>query len=133
MLKVQVRNVYKYGCLCLGYRGLTSYAQHTSINTVLSKSNIYNTTLSKRFHSSATTMSSKKLITVFGATGNQGGSVVKIFLNDPKLKNDWSVRGVSRNADSDSSKNLTAQGVEMVSVRLSLVHLQYLEDSQSIC
>lgn len=61
-------------------------------------------------------MSDKKLLTVFGATGNQGGSVVQIFLNDPKLKHEWSVRGVSRNADSDSSKSLTAQGVEMVSV-----------------
>ncbi|CAN8101108.1 unnamed protein product [Discula destructiva] len=60
-------------------------------------------------------MVDKKLITVFGATGNQGGSVVQIFLNDPKLKAEWSVRGVSRNAASESAKKFTAQGVEMVS------------------
>lgn len=64
-------------------------------------------------------MSDKKLITIFGATGNQGGSVVQIFLNDPKLNKEWSIRGVSRNADSDSSKKLAAQGVEMVSVRFT--------------
>ncbi|KAF3764519.1 hypothetical protein M406DRAFT_42669 [Cryphonectria parasitica EP155] len=64
-------------------------------------------------------MSSKKIITIFGATGNQGGSVVRIFLNDPKLKNDWAVRGVSRNAESDSAKKLTALGVEMVSADLN--------------
>lgn len=69
-------------------------------------------------------MSAKKLITVFGATGNQGGSVVQIFLNDPKLKSAWSVRGVSRNASSASAQKLVAQGVEMVSVStvLSLPH-----------
>ncbi|KAK8064905.1 hscarg protein [Apiospora phragmitis] len=41
-------------------------------------------------------MTDKKLITVFGATGNQGGSVVQTFLHDAKLKNEWSVRGVTR-------------------------------------
>lgn len=61
-------------------------------------------------------MSGKKIITVFGATGNQGGAVVQIFLHDAKLKNEWTVRGVSRNVDSDSSQKLAAQGVEMVSV-----------------
>lgn len=59
---------------------------------------------------------SKKLITVFGATGKQGGSVVQAFLNDPKLQSAWTVRGVSRNAESDSAKKLSAQGVEVVSV-----------------
>lgn len=64
-------------------------------------------------------MSNKKIITVFGATGNQGGSVVQIFLNDAKLKNEWSVRGVSRNVDSNSAKKLSSQGVEMVAVSFS--------------
>lgn len=118
-MKSQLRDVYKYSCLRLGHRSLTSCAQHTSTNTVLSKTNTCNTSPYKQLLHSVT-MSNKKLITVFGATGNQGGSVVQIFLNDPKLRNDWSIRGVSRNADSDSSKGLTAQGVEMVSVRLSV-------------
>lgn len=68
-------------------------------------------------------MSDKKLITVFGATGKQGGSVVQTFLNDPQLKSEWSVRGVSRDASSASSQKLVAQGVEMVSV--SILHHQH--------
>ncbi|WYZ44353.1 hypothetical protein EsH8_VII_000789 [Colletotrichum jinshuiense] len=61
---------------------------------------------------------SKKIITVFGATGAQGGSVVNIFLNDPKLSKDWQVRGVTRDTTKDSSKALAAQGVEVVSADL---------------
>lgn len=61
-------------------------------------------------------MSGKKVITVFGATGNQGGSVVNIFLNDPKLKNDWAVRGITRDVNKESSKKLASQGVDVVSV-----------------
>ncbi|KAH8682397.1 NmrA-like family protein [Xylariales sp. PMI_506] len=64
-------------------------------------------------------MSGKKLITIFGATGNQGGSVVSTFLNDPKLKNDWAVRGVTRDATKDSAKALAARGVDVVSADLN--------------
>lgn len=58
----------------------------------------------------------KKIITVFGATGKQGGSVVKTFLEDPKLTPEWAVRGVTRDVSSDRSKALAAKGVEMVAV-----------------
>ncbi|UQC88037.1 Pex13 protein [Colletotrichum lupini] len=61
---------------------------------------------------------SKKIITVFGATGAQGGSVVNIFLNDAKLSKDWQVRGVTRDAAKDSSKALAAKGVEVVAADL---------------
>lgn len=61
-------------------------------------------------------MSGKKLITVIGATGAQGGSVVETFLTDAKLKNDWVVRGVTRDASKDSAKKLAEKGVEVVSV-----------------
>ncbi|KAK2060309.1 NmrA-like family protein [Colletotrichum caudatum] len=61
---------------------------------------------------------SKKIITVFGATGAQGGSVVSIFLSDPKLSKDWQVRGVTRDASKDSSKALAAKGVEVVAADL---------------
>ncbi|KAF4878635.1 hypothetical protein K4K49_003657 [Colletotrichum sp. SAR 10_70] len=61
---------------------------------------------------------SKKIITVFGATGAQGGSVVDIFLNDPKLKAEWAVRGVTRDTTKDSSKALASKGVEVVSADL---------------
>lgn len=58
----------------------------------------------------------KKVITVFGATGAQGGSVVDIFVNDPKLKEEWQVRGVTRDVSKDSAKALVAKGAEVVSV-----------------
>ena len=61
-------------------------------------------------------MAAKKIITVFGSTGNQGGSVVKTFLSDLKLKDTWAVRGVTRNVNSESAKKLANQGVEMVAV-----------------
>jgi len=64
-------------------------------------------------------MSGKKLITVFGATGAQGGSVVDVFLNDPKLKSDWRVRGITRDATKDSSKKLAERGAKVVAVRVS--------------
>jgi uncharacterized protein YbjT (DUF2867 family) len=63
-------------------------------------------------------MSSKKLITVFGSTGTQGGSVVNIFLNDPKLKDEWRVRGVTRDTSKESSKKLASKGVEVVAANM---------------
>lgn len=62
-------------------------------------------------------MAGKRIITVFGATGAQGGSVADIFLRDPKLKPDWVVRAVTRDTTKESSKKLQSQGAEVVSVR----------------
>jgi len=64
-------------------------------------------------------MASKKLITVFGATGAQGGSVVNVFLNDPKLKPDWAVRAVTRDVTKDSAKKLKDAGAEVVSADMN--------------
>jgi len=55
-------------------------------------------------------MSTKKLITVIGATGMQGGSVVTHLLNSHK----YLVRGVTRNTNEQKSKDLATRGVEMV-------------------
>lgn len=60
-------------------------------------------------------MAAKKIITVFGATGAQGGSVVDIFLHDPKLKPDWAVRAVTRDTTKESAKKLQSQGAEVIS------------------
>jgi uncharacterized protein YbjT (DUF2867 family) len=57
-----------------------------------------------------------KLITVFGSTGNQGGSVVRAILNHPELSKEWKIRGITRNASKPDAQALVAQGVEMVSV-----------------
>ncbi|KAI9770840.1 MAG: hypothetical protein M1839_003035 [Geoglossum umbratile] len=56
-----------------------------------------------------------KLITVFGATGTQGGSVVEALLQDKSLK----IRGVTRNVNSESAKSLLSKGVEVVSADLN--------------
>jgi len=64
-------------------------------------------------------MSGKKLITVFGATGSQGGAVVATFLNDPKLKPSWGVRAVTRDTTKESAKKLQSQGAEVVSADLN--------------
>lgn len=61
-------------------------------------------------------MASKKIITVFGATGQQGGSVVETFLNDPKLKSEWTVRAVTRDTTKASAKKLQEKGAEVVAV-----------------
>lgn len=57
-------------------------------------------------------MSPPKLVTVYGATGAQGGSVVRSLLKNKSGA--FRVRGITRNPDSDSAKALAAQGVEVV-------------------
>jgi uncharacterized protein YbjT (DUF2867 family) len=57
-----------------------------------------------------------KLITVFGSTGNQGGSVVQAILNHPSLSKEWKVRGVTRNPNKPDAQAMVAKGVEMVAV-----------------
>ena len=52
-----------------------------------------------------------KTITVLGALGAQGSSVVNSFLADGSFK----VRGVTRSVDTPASKDLQKQGVEMIS------------------
>ena len=67
----------------------------------------------KEFASNFGNFSSKimsHLITVFGATGAQGGGVVRALLTGGKFK----VRGVTRSVESKKAKELAAQGVEMV-------------------
>lgn len=58
----------------------------------------------------------KKIIAVIGATGGQGGSVVKTLLADPKMSAEWAIRGITRDASKESSKKLASQGVEVVTV-----------------
>jgi len=55
---------------------------------------------------------SKKIITVFGATGAQGGSLAKAILNDPN--SEFAVRAVTRDVNSDKAKELAAMGAEVV-------------------
>ena len=53
-----------------------------------------------------------KLITVFGATGQQGGSVARAL-----LAKGYKVRAVTRNPDNPKAKELLAKGAELVQVK----------------
>ena len=55
---------------------------------------------------------SKKTIAVVGATGAQGGGLVRAILADPN--GGFAARALSRDAGSDKSKALAAQGAEVV-------------------
>ena len=62
---------------------------------------------------------SKSTIVVFGATGKQGGSVVKSILADSKAAAQFHVKAVTRDPTKDSSKALAALGAEVVAVGLT--------------
>lgn len=55
---------------------------------------------------------SKKMITVFGATGAQGGGLVRAILAD--ANSEFSVRAVTRDTTSDKAQALAALGAELV-------------------
>lgn len=60
-----------------------------------------------------------KLITVFGATGNQGGSVIRAILADTALSKDFKIRGITRDVSKPAAQALAGQGVEMKTVSIS--------------
>lgn len=57
-------------------------------------------------------MSEKKIIAVIGATGAQGGGLVRAILADPS--GGFGARGITRNLESDNAKALGELGAEMV-------------------
>jgi uncharacterized protein YbjT (DUF2867 family) len=57
-----------------------------------------------------------KLIAVVGATGAQGGALVRAILADPSRE--FAVRALTRNPDSAAAKELTAAGAEVVAADL---------------
>ncbi len=56
-----------------------------------------------------------KLLAIFGATGQQGGSIVDFVLNDPLLSKEYTVRGITRDPSSPSAQSLKAKNVQVVS------------------
>jgi len=66
-------------------------------------------------------MTSKRIVTVVGATGNQGGSVVDHLLADGT--GDYIVRAVTRNCDTEAARDLVARGVQVVQSDLNDVLL----------
>jgi uncharacterized protein YbjT (DUF2867 family) len=57
-------------------------------------------------------MPAKKIITVFGATGAQGGGLVRAITTDPN--SEFAVRAVTRDPNSEKAKALAALGAEVV-------------------
>lgn len=57
-----------------------------------------------------------KVLTVFGATGNQGGSVITSILSDPALRSEFKIRAITRDVNKPAAKDLAAKGAEVVSV-----------------
>ena len=60
----------------------------------------------------------KRTIVIFGATGKQGGSIVKAILADPKAASQFHVKAVTRDPTKGSAKSLAALGAEVVAVSL---------------
>jgi len=57
-------------------------------------------------------MSQRKVIAVLGATGAQGGGVVRAILEDPS--GGFAARAITRDVDSDKARALAAAGAEVV-------------------
>jgi uncharacterized protein YbjT (DUF2867 family) len=54
-----------------------------------------------------------KILAVFGATGQQGSSVVNYVLNDPELSQEYKIRAITRDVNSEKAKQLKEK-VEVV-------------------
>ena len=61
-------------------------------------------------------MDTKKIIAVIGATGAQGGGLVRAILSDPD--HEYHVRAITRDVDSDKAKELVKMGAEVVAADL---------------
>ena len=61
-------------------------------------------------------MAQKKIITIFGATGAQGGGLARAILNDKN--SEFSVRAVTRDPESDNALALAAMGAEIVEANI---------------
>lgn len=64
-------------------------------------------------------MAPSKVLTVFGATGTQGGSVISTILAHSKLSSEYKLRGITRDPSKPSAQKLADQGVEMVSADMN--------------
>lgn len=55
-----------------------------------------------------------KYLTVFGATGSQGGSVIRAVLAHPQLSKEYHLRAVTRDSTKPAAEALKAKGVDVV-------------------
>lgn len=59
-------------------------------------------------------MTSKKVLAVFGALGQQGSSVIAHGLSDPLLSQQYTLRAITRDPTSASATSLKTQNIEVV-------------------
>lgn len=64
-------------------------------------------------------MADKKILVVFGATGNQGGSVINSILNDSKTASEFKLRAITRDPSKPNAQALVAKGVECVAADIN--------------
>jgi uncharacterized protein YbjT (DUF2867 family) len=64
----------------------------------------------------ASTSSSAPLVTVIGATGNQGGSVIRALLESDKP---YRLRGITRDSSKPQALKLKEQSVELVNADIT--------------
>lgn len=64
----------------------------------------------------------KRTVLVLGATGNQGGAVVRSLLND----GNYTIKAVTRNPQSADAKQLQSQGVQLLQCDMNKVSLDEL-------
>ncbi len=62
-------------------------------------------------------MTSTSIIAVFGATGAQGGGLIRAILND--AESPFTIRAITRNPQSEKAQALAAQGIEVVQADLN--------------
>lgn len=55
-----------------------------------------------------------KILAVFGATGQQGSSVINYVLHDPELSQKYKIRAITRDVNSEKAKQLKEEKVEVV-------------------
>ena len=53
-----------------------------------------------------------KILAVFGATGQQGGSVINYVLNDPELSQKYKIRAITRDTNTEKAKQLKVEVVQ---------------------
>ncbi|OOF98237.1 hypothetical protein ASPCADRAFT_164647 [Aspergillus carbonarius ITEM 5010] len=56
----------------------------------------------------------KKTIVIFGATGQQGGSVIQSILHDPHLSTTYHIRAITRTPSHPSAQALQCNGIEII-------------------
>ena len=66
----------------------------------------------------------QQLLTVFGATGNQGGSLIAHVLQHPVLSKKYKLRGITRDVNKPAAVALKEKSVEVVRVSAGIVPLR---------